>query len=90
MAVALAERSSAIVPPGPLETLRLMRSLESTRWRLLSFSFLVAVTRFAGAPGFGLAVGTAFVFSLAGACITGPPSLRLMESQSSGSRAEKL
>lgn len=89
IAVALAERSSAIVPDGPLETLRLMRSLESTRWRFLSFSLLVAVTRFAGAPGFGLDVATVVAFSL-GACITGPPSLRLMESQSSGRRAEKL
>lgn len=93
IAVALADLSKARAPEGPLETLRLSRSLESTRSNVFSLSFLAATGRFAGAPGFGLGLETDPGFALLSlGCdwTTGPPSLRLIESQSSGSLAEKL
>jgi len=93
IAVALADRSKARAPEGPLDTLRLSRSLESTRSSVFSLFFLAATGRFAGAPGLGLGLETdpGFVL-LSFGCdwTTGPPSLRLIESQSSGSLAEKL
>lgn len=89
--VVLADRMSAMAAAGPRETLRLLRSTESARSRVLSLSLFGTAARFKGAPGFGLAAAKGFVgFSLGGDCATGPPSLRLRESHGPGSRAEKL
>ena len=54
IAVALAGRMRANAPDGPCETLRLIRSLNSTLSSVFSLSFLRAAGRFAGAPGFDL------------------------------------
>jgi hypothetical protein len=87
----LADRNRAMVAAGPRETLRLLRSTERARSRVLSLSRFKAVGRFIGAPGFGLTAEVGFAaFALGGDWETGPPSLRLRESHGPGRRAEKL
>jgi len=87
----VADRSSAIVAAGPRETLRLLRSTERARSRALSLSCFKDIGRLTGAPGLTLTAEAGFAaFSLGGDCATGPPSLRLRESQCAGRRAEKL
>ncbi len=87
----LADRSRAMVAAGPCETLRLLRSTERARSRVLSLSRFKAVGRFIGAPGFTFTTEAGFAaFSFGGDCATGPPSLRFKESHGPGRRAEKL
>lgn len=89
----VADLNSAMALLGPLETLRRDCSLNSA-FSMFLLAGLAVVGRLAAAPGFasdlldelddGLALG------FGGAMMTGPPSLRLIESQISGSRAAKL
>jgi hypothetical protein len=89
--VALADRMCARALVAPRETLRRIRSFDKTRSKVFSRSRRVDVGFFAGAPGLGLGwLAGLDCVGLGGGFITGPPSLRLMESQISGKRAEKL
>lgn len=85
----VADLNNAMALPGPLEILRRDCSLKRAFSMLFFDKGLTG--RFAAAPGFVLGLleeGLALGFG--GAMMTGPPSLRLMESQISGNRAAKL
>lgn len=89
----VADRINAMVLLGPRETLRRDCSLN----RALSIVFEAvdgSLGLLAAAPGFGFAsdkrAGCLGVFGFSDGLMTGPPSLRLMESQSSGKRVAKL
>lgn len=88
----VADLKSAIALLGPLDTLRRDCSLNNA----FSMFFVAGLEgRFAAAPGLvsDLLVDTedeGFALGWGGAIITGPPSLRLIESHISGSRAAKL
>ena len=93
MAISVAERSAATALLGPRDMLRRSRwawSVEKARWRDLGF--LVATERFVTAPGRGCLAGAFGLgcFVLGETRIGGPPSFLFRESQSSGSREEKL
>lgn len=88
--VVFAQRISAIILLGPLETLRLdCCSVDNARCRVLG---LPGVGRLVTAPGFCSCLLDDLLefLDMEGLIMTGPPSFRLMESQSSGSRCEKL
>lgn len=84
--VVVADRIRAIMLLGPLEILRRdCCSVESALCNVLVGC--PDTERFATAPGFGdcLLDGRLEVLGLEGFTMTGPPNLRLIESQSSGS-----
>lgn len=89
--VEVADLISAMALLGPLETLlRCCWSVDSARCKvLLGFR---GAGRWAAAPGFcsRLLAERLDDFDFGGDTMTGPPSLRLIESHSSGKRAEKL
>lgn len=86
--VEVADRKSAIALLGPLETLLDCCSVDSARCSV--FRAFANAGRLAAAPGFCslLPDGRWDDFAFRGDSMTGPPSLRLMELQSFGRRAE--
>jgi hypothetical protein len=88
----VAERMREITPDGPREPLRPDLSSVSTRRRLLP-GRVAGMGRFVTAPGRDGAANELVDLTslgLAGDGMTGPPNFRLIESQCSGRRAEKL
>lgn len=93
IAISVAERSAATALLGPRDMLRRSRwawSVEKARWRDLGF--FVGMGRFVTAPGRGCLAGVFGLdcFVLGEMRMGGPPSFLFRESQSSGSREEKL
>lgn len=86
-----ADLINAIIPPGPRDMLRRLRSVSLDRTRSSEWPDFEALGLFAEEPGLllGFAVGSAFLDrGFAGDGITGPPSFRLTSSHCWGSRAE--
>lgn len=94
-AVAVAERINAIAVGGPRDTLRrACSSLERARSKVrLDLAGFACTGRFVAVPGLDARLtgfGVRANFDTSPETIFGPPNLRLIDLQVSGSRAEKL